>query len=185
MNKREPDELNALLLETAKGNQEAFRELYDLTHNKLYFFVARMVKDQMVVEEVVVDTYTAAWKNAGKFKGRSKVQTWIFGIARNLAMNAIRKQRHHSALEELPHLATNGSIDNPAADRKDMIAKGLQILSSKHQQVLEMVFFQGFNYEEIADILDVSVNTVKTRVFYAKKALHQTLDKMGVTKNDI
>ena len=185
MTKKDRDELRALLSAIAANDQKAFRRLYDLTHQKIYFFVCRLVKETQLAEDVVMETYTAVWKSAKKFQGRSKVQTWIFGIARNLAMNALKKRRPEYAIDDFPQLATDGGVDVAGMERKAVIAKGLLKISDKHREVLDLVFFQGFTYVEIADILKVSENTVKTRVFYAKKSLYQILEKMGVNKNDL
>ncbi len=185
MNKKKSDELYELLIASAENDQEAFRQLYDLTHQKIHFFVCRILKDTQMAEDVVVETYSAVWQSAKKFKGKSKVQTWIFGIARNLALNALKKKRPDQSLDDYPHLTTDGGADMANMDRKELIAKGLLQISAKHREVLDLSFFQGFKYNEIAEILDVSVNTVKTRVFHAKKALHQYLDRMGVKKDDL
>ena len=76
-------------------------------------------------------------------------------------------------------------MDSSGSDRREVIAKALLQVSVKHREVLDLVFYQGFNYEEIASILKVPVNTIKTRVFYAKKALHDTLNTMGVNRDDL
>lgn len=185
MNKKDQDELLSLMSAIAANDQEAFRELYDLTHQKIYFFVCRMVKETQMAEDVVMETYTAVWKSAKKFQGRSKVLTWIFGIARNLAMNALKKKRPEYTIDDFPKLASESGVDVAGMDRKEVIAKGLLKISDKHREVLDLVFFQGFTYVEIADMLKVSENTIKTRVFYAKKSLYQILEKMGVNKNDL
>ena len=100
-------------------------------------------------------------------------------------MNALKKKRTHYPLENFHHLSTDGGLNNPASDRREVIAKGLLQISAKHREVLDMVFYQGFNYEEIAAIVKVPVNTIKTRVFYAKKALQDALHKMGVKQDDL
>lgn len=185
MNKAHRDELLELLRASAENDQKAFRQLYDLTHKKIHFFVCRILNDTQLAEDVVVETYTAVWKSANHFKGQSKVQTWMFGIARNLAMNKLKKKRPEHTLEDFPHLTTDGGLDIARMDRKAVIAKGMLQLSAKHREVLDLSFLQGFKYSEMADILGVSVNTVKTRVFHAKKALHQCIEKMGVKKDDL
>jgi RNA polymerase sigma-70 factor, ECF subfamily len=185
MTKKIRDELQELLSASAANDQEAFRMLYDVTHKKIHFFVCRIIKDTQMAEDVVMETYTAVWKGAKTFQGRSKVQTWMFGIARNLAMNTLKKKRPEHTIDDFPQLATEGGVDIAGLDRKAMIAKALLAISAKHREVLDLVFFQGFNYGEIADVLNTSENTIKTRVFYAKKALHQVLEKMGVNRDDL
>jgi RNA polymerase sigma-70 factor, ECF subfamily len=179
------DELSPLLNACAAKDEQAFRRLYDETHKRIYFYAHRILNDREMAEDVVVETYMTVWKSAGAFKGRSKVLTWIFGIARNLSLNVLKKKRPDCSLEDCPHLSTDGGMDSSQSDRRDIIAKGLLKVSSAHREVLDLVFYQGFNYKEIGAICNVPENTVKTRVFYAKKALHEALHEMGINKNDI
>ncbi|MEJ2153834.1 MAG: sigma-70 family RNA polymerase sigma factor [Desulfobacteraceae bacterium] len=185
MNKKSDDVLLPLLTACAAKDEEAFRRLYDETHKRIFFFAHRIVGDRDMAEDVVAETYMAVWKSAGAFKGRSKVLTWIFGIARNLSMNALKKIRFDVSIDDCHQLSTDGGLNSKNHDRKEVISKGLLKVSAKHREVLDLVFYQGFNYNEIAAILNVPENTVKTRVFYAKKALHETLCKMGVEQNDL
>ena len=76
-------------------------------------------------------------------------------------------------------------LSNVDVDRKRVVEQALLEISPKHREVLDLVFFHGLSYAEIGEILKVSVNTVKTRVFYAKKALYKILDEMGVKKDDL
>jgi len=185
MNKKNEDVLLPLLTACGAKDEAAFRRLYDETHQRIYYFAHRMLGDHEMAEDVVTETYIAIWKGAGSFKGRSKVLTWIFGIARNLSMNALKKKRFDYNLDDYHHLSTHGGLDGQSLDRREIVAKGLLKVSAKHREVLDLVFYQGFSYQEIGDILNVPENTVKTRVFYAKKALHETLCKMGVMHDDL
>ena len=186
MNKATPAEKENLLLpRVAEGDREAFRELYDLTSRRIYFYLYRLLQDAEQAEDVQMEVYVQVWKGAGTFRGQSKATTWMFGIARNLAMKAMRKQRHHANIDDYAHLEDPHQPDLDAPDRKRIVAKAMAMISSKHREVLDFVFFQQMRYQEIADLLDVSVNTVKTRVYYAKAALQKTMDELGVTKDDL
>ena len=185
MNDKQTDALLELLSAAANKDEEAFRKLYDATHKNIFFYVHRILRERQMAEDVVAETYLAVWKGAAGFKGRSKVLTWIFGIARNLAMNTLKKKKAEYCIDDFRHLSTDGGLDDPGSDRRDAIARGLLRISVKHREVLDLVFYQGFNYEEISAILKVPVNTVKTRVYYAKKALHDALHKMGVKRDDL
>ena len=70
-------------------------------------------------------------------------------------------------------------------DKKVMIKNGLSKISVKHQEILDLVFFHEMNYQEVSEVLNISINTVKTRVFYAKDALKKAFKKMGVKKNEL
>ncbi len=185
MNKKSADELLPLLNACADKDEAAFRRLYDETQKRIFFFAHRIIGDHEMAEDVVAETYMAVWKSAGAFKGRSKVLTWMFGIARNLSMNALKKKRYDTSIDDCHHLSTDGGMDSSTQDRREVIAKALLKVSAKHREVLDLVFYQGFTYKEIAEIVDVPENTIKTRVFYAKKALHETLCAMGVKQNDL
>ena len=174
-----------LLAEVARGDREAFRELYDLTARSVYFFLYRMVQEEALAEDLQVEVFAQVWKGADRFQGRSKVKTWILGIARNLAMNALRKRRYHLDIDDCHGLADETLPDPDAADRKRCLGRAMTELSDKHREVLDLVFYQQMNYNEIGELLSVSVNTVKTRVFYAKDALKKALERMGVGKDEI
>ncbi len=78
-----------LLEKVSEGDEEAFRQLYDLTHKKVYFYLYRLFKVKESAEDALVETYTEVWRGAKSFKGKSLVTTWIMGIARHLAMNEL------------------------------------------------------------------------------------------------
>ena len=174
----------ALLKKIAAGDHEAFQTLYDLHQKSVYFYLYRFFNDKVVAEDVHVEVFTQVWKSAGRFKAKSKVRTWIFGIARNLAMNEIRKRKHHINIDAVPEPAFFEVPEIETDDKKKVIKRAMEKIPPKHQQVLDLVFFHEMNYQEIAELLNISVNTVKTRIFHAKAGMKKTLDKMGVNRHD-
>ena len=174
-----------LLKRVSGGDEEAFRQLYDLTHKKVYFYLYRLLKGKETAEDILVETYTEVWRGAKSFKGESVVTTWIMGIARNLSMNELKKMKSHDNIDDYPNLP-NGSIpDANGFDRQRCLKEAISRLSTKHREILDLVFFHEMTYPEVSEILDIPVNTVKTRVFYAKEALREAMGKMGVAKNDL
>lgn len=174
-----------LLEKVAEGDHAAFRELYESMSRSVYFYLYRILRDESLAEDVQVEVFTQVWKGAGRFRGQSQVKTWIFGIARNLAMNALRKHRYHANIDDFRDIADDGQPDPEDADRRRFLQKAMDMLSDKHRDVLDYVFYQQMTYQEIADILDISENTVKTRVFYAKAALRKAIGKLGVKRDEI
>jgi len=174
-----------LLAKVAQGDHAAFRELYESMSRSVYFYLYRILRDESLAEDVQVEVFTQVWKGAARFQGRSKVKTWVFGIARNLAMNALRKNRHHANIDDYQHIADENQPNPDDADRRWLLQKAMGMVSDKHREVLDLVFFQQMNYQEIAEILAISVNTVKTRVFYAKSALRKAIGKLGVAHDEI
>lgn len=179
------DRESRLLKRVAEGDREAFRQVYELTERRIYFYLYRLLQDAGRAEDVQMEVYLQVWKGAGNFQGQSKGSTWMFGIARNLAMAEIRKARSHANIDDCVSLADPHPPDLDAPERRRIVNQAMHLISFKHREVLDLVFFQQMPYQEIAVLLDVPVNTVKTRVHYAKAALLKAMDRLGVAKDDL
>lgn len=169
------DEL-ALLMKVRLGDRRAFSALYSLYHPRLYGYIARLVPDTGLVEEVLDDVMFVVWKDSRKFRGDSRLSTWIFGIAYRKSMKVLRSEMRRNArradavdpdeLGRLPRVVDDG------------VHVALRQLSAEHRQVVVLAYFGGFAYKEIAHIADCPVNTVKTRMFYARRAMKEILDAL-------
>jgi RNA polymerase sigma-70 factor (ECF subfamily) len=109
----------------------------------------------------------------------------MIGIARNLAMNELGKFKKHDNIDDLPDLSNGVIPDAGPMDRQRLLKEGMLRLSIKHREILDLVFFHEMTYQEVSQMLDIPVSTVKTRVFYAKETLKNALSRMGVKKNDL
>ena len=109
----------------------------------------------------------------------------MFAIARNQALKEIRKNKKHRSFDEVAEPAAPEVREYELSDRAQVIRRALSTLSGKHQQVLELSFFDELSYPEIGEILKIPVNTVKTRVFHAKKALAEALQHMSIDRHDL
>jgi RNA polymerase sigma-70 factor (ECF subfamily) len=170
-----------LLERTARHDGEAFGALYDRYSKPLYNYLLRLVGREGVAEELLQEAYIAAWNGAGRFRGRSKVSTWLFRIAHHKAVDWLRRVRPNP-VEELERLPAD---DCPEAEAFEAWTAGrlrsaLAELSPEHRAVLELTFYHGFSYREIARIVDCPVGTVKSRMSYAKATLRGILERMGV-----
>lgn len=177
------DDLGELFQQVSVGDRKAFHELYLLTHEQVYSYLFRYLQDRDLVDDVLMDTYVEVWKNASKFKYQSRVTTWIVGIARNLAMNHYRRTRKLEELtEEHSSLAMYYDDDS---DLNSLLSKALGRLPENHREVLGLVLLPEFTYQQISDVLEIPLNTVKSRIYYAKGALKKVLTDMGVDSNAI
>ncbi len=174
-----------LLKRVSAGDEEAFRQLYDVTHKKVYFYLYRLLKGKESAEDILVETYTEVWRGAKNFKGKSMVTTWMMGIARNLAMNELRKMKSHDNIDDYPNLPNGSTPDVNGFDRQRRLKEAILRLSTRHQEVLDLVFFHEMTYPEVSEILDIPIGTIKTRVFYAKEALREILNQMGVKRDEL
>jgi RNA polymerase sigma-70 factor (ECF subfamily) len=175
-----------LLQETAHGDGDALRYLYDRLGQRVFRYIFRLVGDHQKAEDLTIDTFTEVWRSAGKFRGDALVSTWVIGIARNLTMSDLRRNR--VPMEELDD---SFSYDpDPlqicaGGEQERLVKEALWRLPVIHREVLDLVFMQEMNYEQIACIVSIPVNTVKTRVFHAKAKLREILENMGVNRDDV
>jgi len=180
-----PAELDdALLREIARGNQLALRTLYMRHQVRVYRFVMRLVRDHALAEDVVSEVFFAVWRQADRFKGRSTVSTWLLSIARHKALTALKRPPVEQLDGEMAAEIADPAL-NPEAriDRKDngaMLRRCLDALSPEHGEMIDLVYYQQKSIKEIAEILGIPSNTVKTRMFYARKRLATLLEAAGV-----
>ena len=178
----EPDSL--LIQEIAAGDRDAFEKLYRAYAPRLFRYLFSMTGDAGTSEELTNDVMVAAWKGAPNFRGESRVSTWLFGIAHHKALNAVRgKQPLTVEIEQASEAAAPDEGPQEIVLRHSLeqtVRSALQELSPEHREVMELTFYQGLSYLEIAEIMQCPVNTVKTRMFYAKKKLQEVLGREGI-----
>ena len=162
----------ALLWAVGQADRAAFRELYDRHADRVYRFALSMVRNGHLAEEVLQETMLAVWKQAQKFRGSSKATTWILGIARNQAHGLLRREKKG---ERLPDDPTYESDPAEEAEIDVRVKQALEKLSPEHQEALHLVFYEEMSLADAALVLGVPEGTVKSRLFYARKALAREL----------
>ena len=170
----------ALLTRVAAGDRDAFRRLYAQYHRRLHRFLMRLTRERPIAEEVINDTMMVVWQHARDFRGASRVSTWILGIAYRRALKTLERSRNASAQDVI--VASANAPDGVLLDAlsqgeemQDWIDAALEKLSPEHRMVIELAYFLGLSCEEIADIVNCPVGTVKTRMFYGRERLRQLL----------
>lgn len=163
-----------LIARIAEGDAAAFRELYERFSRPLFAYLAAACGDPPLAEEVLQDTFVAAWRGARGFEARSSASTWLFGIARR----RLRDRRR-----SLPPPATpiDAVLEPVAAERPDVealarvelsqLVDALRELSADHREVLLLTFAHGLDQAETARVLGIPVGTVKSRLNHARRAL--------------
>ena len=137
---------------------------------------------RILISEVFLDV----WRQAGRFEGRSAVSTWMLAIARFKALSALRR-RPDEELDEETASAIEDPTDDPGTtlEKKDkgaMIRKCLVGLSADHREIIDLVYYHEKSVEEVAQIVGIPENTVKTRMFYARKRLAELLKAAGIER---
>ena len=171
-----------LLRRIARRDRQAFTALYRRYRPRLHGYLRRLLADGQIAEEVFDDVMFVVWKDARRFAGKSAPSSWIFGIAYRRAMSALRSEARHNTRIDRSVGTDEVSVAHPK-DR-DLIEAALKQLSPEHRQVVELTYFFGCSYQEIADIAGCPVNTVKTRMFHARKRLKYLLPVLAGDKED-
>jgi RNA polymerase sigma-70 factor, ECF subfamily len=165
----------ALVAAIAAGNRDAMRILYNRHRIRVFRFAARLVGDAAVAEDVLSEAFIEVWRQAGRFEGRSSVSTWIMSIARFKALSA-RRRRPETGLE----LQAAEAVPDPSltpeqavleTDRRAQLRACLSELSPDHRAIIDLVYYHDKTIEEVAEIVGAPKNTIKTRMFYARKRL--------------
>ena len=166
-----------LLRQVAAGDRTAFKELYLIYHRRLARFLMRMTSRHDLIEEVINDTLWTVWLKAGDFRGDSLVSTWIVGITYRRALKALRR---HGAPR--PMLVEEVAVARPAQqedENRQWLGQALAELPLEQRMVMEFSYLMGHSCEEIAQIMQCPVNTVKTRMFHAREKLRRSLPRLA------
>jgi RNA polymerase sigma-70 factor (ECF subfamily) len=173
----------ALIRAIAAGSQAALRTLYARHNARVARFIARLVTDTACAEEIVNEVFIDVWSEAGRFEGRSRVSTWILSIARFKALSALRPRREtkvdQTAMETIVDTADTPEQTMLEQDRSVALRRCLAQMSQAHREIIDLVYYHEKSIEEVAETFHMPKNTVKTRMFYARKRLAQLLSAQG------
>ena len=167
-----------LVARIAGEDQHAFEVLYRIYYRRLTRFLERVTRRPHAIEEILDDTMLAVWRKAGTFNGSSQVSTWIFAIAYRMALKSLKRDRNW--VRNLFDDREEASAPSPEAaliecQARSRIQRLLADLSPEQRAVVELTYYHGCAYKEIAEIVGCPVDTVKTRMFHARRKLKAVL----------
>ena len=175
-----------LMDEVVKGNSRAFTEVYErYSRPMLNYFYKMLWQDKLKAEDFMQELFTKIIHKPHLFNSKLKFKTWIFSIANNMCKNEYRKQEVRKGSNNDLH---DNIVSDDSADLvkkvdesifNDRLKEELNLLSSSHREVFILRFKQGLSLKEIAEVLDVSEGTVKSRVFYTLKKLSANLKEFN------
>lgn len=151
------------------GDEKAFEELYTANARKVFAYLRSRNIDSEMASDILQNTFIAAWRGAAKFKGGAKALTWLIAIARHKLTDEIRARARARAAPLDEASASHDPIAR-AGDRLS-VRQAVEALGEEQRELLHLVFVQGFNYAEAAEVLEVPEGTVKSRMFTIKKLL--------------
>jgi RNA polymerase sigma factor (sigma-70 family) len=169
----------ALIDRLCHREESALEALYHQYYPRIYRFVSRVTRRDEIIDEIINDVMFTVWEKAETYDRSSKVSTWIFGIAFNKVRHALRTERQFNdeSLNEIDEDDSWLGKEDAALNQLEMmdwLNEALNKLSPEHRAVIELTYFEGLHYSEIAAIMSCPENTVKTRMHHARKnmALH-------------
>jgi len=170
-----------LVSRIAERDLRAFDALYRQFFPRLVRFLDRMTKNTAVIEEVINDTLFVVWEKAHTYNQTCKVSTWIFSIAYRKALKSIHKMDEPADFDfDLFAAETGEQPDSQLSQRQlqHCVSQALDAISPDQRTVVNLTYYHGMDYQEIAQIMDCPVNTVKTRMFHARGRLKNLLSKV-------
>ena len=168
-----------LLRRIAAGDKLAMGSFFSRHQLRVFKFLLRKVGNASIAEEIVGDVFLDVWRQAGAFAGRAAVTTWLLGIARLKAADVMRKRKEIAldidAAELIADPADDPEVTLQKSDRAEVIRHCLSKLSARHEQIIELVYYEGKSVKEVSKLVGISMPTVKSRMFYARRRLAEMM----------
>src|SRR5258708_3665196 len=173
-----------LLQSIAAGDKHALRMLFARHNIRLYRFLLGFMKDESIAEELANEVFLDVWRKAAQYEGRSQVSTWLLAIARHKALSALCRrpieQLDEGAAERIEDPTDNPEVTMQTLQRSEILLACLTQLPPAHREIIDLVYYHEKSIKEVAEIIRIPQNTVKTRMFYARQRLTKLLDTAGL-----
>jgi RNA polymerase sigma-70 factor (ECF subfamily) len=176
-----------LLAKISNGDEQAMREFFEQYSNTVYHYVIGRCKDKNLAGEILNTVMMEVWNHSDRFEGRSKVSTWLIGIARFKLIDFYRSEKRHQ------HSELDEGLEDPVSVNEKMVeaaqqSKGVKScidkLGESQREIVQLTFYSEMAYQEIAEIIECPVGTVKSRMHHAKEALKRCLQSFLSSEGD-
>lgn len=168
---------DSLIGRIAAGDRDAFHFLYEEISKHVYGFALSITKNTHDAEDVLQETMLAIYWKAESYQGRGKPMAWIFTIARNFALMRLRGGGNTTPIDEIWHLEGNGLSAIENVELRITLQGVLQLLSDQEQQIVMLHAVHGMKNREIAEILQLPLNTVLSKYHRAMKKLKKYMEE--------
>jgi RNA polymerase sigma factor (sigma-70 family) len=172
-----------LLKGVADGDKAAMHIMFARHRARVFRFIHRMIRNPVIVDDIVSQVFLDVWRSASRFEQRSRVSTWLLSIARFKAISFL-KERKHESIDQDDVLAIADSRETPEASLERRQIDGilracLDELSPSHREIIELFYYADRSITEVSEIVGIPLATVKSRMFYARKQLARILVNAG------
>jgi len=167
-----------LLLQTAEGNEQAFRAIFDAYRQRIYSFALHLTENTATADEIVQETFLRVWLHRQKLPAVLHFNAWLYSIARNQVFDAMKAAAKEKALAaSMPGQGAFNNIDETMADKEyeQLLQEAVGQLSDRQQLIYHLSRDTGIQHAEIAGRLNISRNTVKTHLVHALRSIRKYL----------
>ena len=169
------------------GTRHHYARLVDCYKDRAFTMALRMLRNREDAEEASQDAFIRAYNGLNRFEGKARFSTWFYRILYNVCLSRIRKRKDEYELLEydddngysgnLQSAGSNNISDFETKDMMDFVKKTLSTLPSKYQTILSLFYLQELSHEEISDVTDLPIGTIKTHLFRARALILERLQK--------
>jgi len=176
----------SLIERIAARDMTALRALLARRQVRVFRYILRLVGNAAVAEELTNEVFLEVWRHAGNFDGRGSATSWLLSIAHHRAVSSLRKRCEESwdqeAADALHDMGDNPEVAAQKADKGAIMRRCLDALSPMHKGIIDLVYYHDMSISEASDVLQIPKNTVKTRMFHARKRLSELLKEAGIDR---
>ncbi len=165
------------LVEASLADLDAFGELIRRHQDFVYGAALRIVRNPVMAQDLAQEAFVRAHRGLAGFRGQAQVRSWLYRIATNLALNAVQRRKEYPA-ETLPDRPAKYDPASDAVNRalREDLEEAIAELPDKLKEPLVLREYEGMSYQGIADALDLPINTVRTRILRARRALREKME---------
>lgn len=172
-----------LIVRARNGDGEAFSVLTRLYIRRVYRAAYAVIRNHSDAEDIAQETFVRAYQSIARFDEERPLFPWLYRIARNLCLNRIQRvsKREVDMPDDdyFPDRAAGPEAELIAASQREQVRAAVAALPEQHSTIIELCHFQECSYREIADILDIPMGTVMSRLYHARRKLRELLDGEG------
>ena len=178
LHRPKPGDEAQLMTRIRERDLRAFESLYRSYHPRLTRFLTNLIRRPQLVEEVLNDTMMVVWNKPESYNGASRLSTWIFAIGYRKALKALSRYddpQEDALADRRPSPEPGPETQLNLRQAQAALLDAMRELSPDHRAVVDLTYFHEIGYREIAEIMDCPVDTVKTRMYYARRHLKRVL----------
>lgn len=179
---------DVLVKKAIGGSESAYKKLVDKYERALFFHILKMIKDREQVEDLVQETFVKAFDNLNTYSTNYAFSTWLYRIATNHTIDYLRKKKLKTLSIDKPMKTKDGEMEMQLPDesagtdrniirkqRQKIVRNAIENLPEKYRQVIQLRHMEEKSYQEIAEVLDLPLGTVKAHIFRARELLYKAL----------